>query len=70
MIGSSDNSGAVVVGALMCGTECSRFKSRFMLFSLVEIFIFLQAIPARSQYSMLQQLTSKAHNGNQSCAHS
>ena len=29
MIGSSDNSGGVVVGALVCGTECSRFKSRF-----------------------------------------
>ena len=31
MIGSSDNSGGVVVGALMCGTECSRFESCFML---------------------------------------
>ena len=31
MIGSSDNSGGVVVGALVCGTECSGFKSRFML---------------------------------------
>ena len=35
MIGSSGNSGGVVVGALVCGTECSRFKSRFILsFSL------------------------------------
>ena len=43
MIGSSDNSCGVVVGALVCGTECSGFKSRFMLrfffFSLVEIFL-------------------------------
>ena len=31
MIGSSDNSGGVVVGALACGTEYSEFKSRFML---------------------------------------
>ena len=31
MIGSSDNSGGVVVGALVCGTECSGFKSHFML---------------------------------------
>ena len=29
MIGSSDNSGGVVVGALVCETECSGFKSRF-----------------------------------------
>ena len=45
MIGSSDNSGGVVVGALVCGTECSGFESRFMLivffFSLVEIFLSL-----------------------------
>ena len=42
MIGSSDNSGGVVAGALVCGTKCSGFKSRFMidfLFSLVEIFL-------------------------------
>ena len=33
MIGSSDNSGGVVVGAFnfVYGTECSGFKSRFML---------------------------------------
>ena len=31
MIGSSDNSGGVVVGSLVCGTECSGFESRFML---------------------------------------
>ena len=31
MIGSSNNSGGVVVGALVCGIECSGFKSRFML---------------------------------------
>ena len=31
MIGSSDNSGGVVVGALVCGAECSGFESRFML---------------------------------------
>ena len=31
MIGSNDNSGGVVVGALVCGTECSGFESRFML---------------------------------------
>ena len=30
MIDSSDNSGDVVVGALVCGTECSGFESRFM----------------------------------------
>ena len=43
MIGSSDKSGGVVVGALVCGTECSGFQSRFMMllffFSLVEIFL-------------------------------
>ena len=40
MIGSSDNSGGVVVGALVCGTERSRFKSRFMLrfFQLLKFF--------------------------------
>ena len=39
-IGSSDvnNSGGVVVGALVCGTECSWFKSRFMLFHLLKCF--------------------------------
>ena len=31
MIGSNDNSSGVVVGALVCGTECSGFESRFML---------------------------------------
>ena len=31
MIGSSNNSSGVVVKALVCGTECSRFKSHFML---------------------------------------
>ena len=31
MIASSDNSGGVVVGALVCGTECSGFKSCFIL---------------------------------------
>ena len=33
MIGSSYNSGGVVVGALVCGIECrySGFESRFML---------------------------------------
>ena len=31
MIGSSDKSGGVVVGALVCGTECSGFQSRFMM---------------------------------------
>ena len=31
MIGSSDNSGGVVVGAVVFGTECSGFKFRFML---------------------------------------
>ena len=31
MIGSSDNSSGVVVGALVYGTECSGFKSRFIL---------------------------------------
>ena len=42
MTGSSNNIGGVVVGALVCGTECSGFESRFMLiffFSLVEIFL-------------------------------
>ena len=31
MIGSRENSGGVVVGAVVCGTECysSGFKSRF-----------------------------------------
>ena len=27
MIGSNDNSGGVVAGALVCGTECSGFES-------------------------------------------
>ena len=43
MIGSSINSGGVVVGALVCGTECSGFKSRFMLcffFHLLKFFKF------------------------------
>ena len=31
MIGSSDNSGGVVVGTLVCGTECREFKSHFVL---------------------------------------
>ena len=31
MIGSSDNSGGVVVGAVVCGTEYNGFKSRFTL---------------------------------------
>ena len=31
MIGSRDNSGGVVVGALVCGMECSGFKSCFIL---------------------------------------
>ena len=31
MIGSSDNSSGVVVGALVCGTECGGFESHFML---------------------------------------
>ena len=31
MIGSSDNSSGVVIGGLVCGTECSGFESRFML---------------------------------------
>ena len=32
MIGSSDNSGGVVVEALVCGIECSGFKSHIILF--------------------------------------
>ena len=31
MIGSSNDSGGVVAGALVCGTECSRFKSHVIL---------------------------------------
>ena len=31
MVCSSDNSGDVVVEALVCGTECSGSKSGFML---------------------------------------
>ena len=31
MIGSSDNNAGVMVGTLVCGTECSGFKSCFML---------------------------------------
>ena len=31
MIGSSDNSGGVVIGALVCGTECCGFESHFIL---------------------------------------
>ena len=38
MIGSSDNSGGVVVGILVCGTECSGFNIAFCFdLSLVEI---------------------------------
>ena len=53
MIGSSDNSGGVVVGALVCGTECSEFKSRFILcfffcFTCQNFSKFSRAIPARS----------------------
>ena len=43
MAAAPGNSGGVVVGALVCGIECSGFKSRFILcffsFSLVEIFL-------------------------------
>ena len=31
MIASSENSGGAVVGAFVCGTECNRFKYRFIL---------------------------------------
>ena len=55
MIGSSDNSGGVMVGALVRGTECSGFKSRFIyaliVFHLSKFSKFSQAIPVRSQYS-------------------
>ena len=54
MIGSSNNSGGVVVGAVVCGTECSGFKSRFMLvfffsFSLVEIFLSSRRISVHNE---------------------
>ena len=32
MIGGSNNSGGVVVGAVACRTECSGFKSRLRFF--------------------------------------
>ena len=38
MIGSSDNSSGVVVGILVCETECSAFKSCFMLYALIFFF--------------------------------
>ena len=40
MIGSSNNSGGVVVGVLVCGTECSGFESRFMLYCFFFLFTF------------------------------
>ena len=56
MIGSSDNSGGVVVGALVCGTECSGFESRFMLivffFSLFEIFLSSRRISVHNGIQM------------------
>ena len=61
MIGSSDNSGGVVVGALVCGIVAdSNLALCFDFFSLVDTMIFLssrmisRAIPARIQYSTLQ----------------
>ena len=70
MIGSSGNSGGVVVGALVCGTECSGFKSRSILsFSLVKFFSkFSRAIPARSQYSMLHLIKSHFGLTNKVCS--
>ena len=50
MIGNSDNSGGLVVGALVCGTECSGFKSRFMLrFSLVEVYLSSRRISVHNE---------------------
>ena len=40
MIGSSDNSGGVVVGALACGTECSGSKSCFICFDIFSTLFF------------------------------
>ena len=59
MIGSSDNSGGVVVGALACGIVVgSNLAFCFFFFSLVDIFDssrrISRAIPARIQYSTLQ----------------
>ena len=62
IIGSSDNSGGVVVGALVCREQnvagstlalCSDFF--FFLFTCRNFFKFLRATPARSQYSMLHK---------------
>ena len=38
-----DNSGGIVVGAIVCRIECSGFESRFILrfFSLLEVFLVL-----------------------------
>ena len=42
MTGSSDNSSGVVVGALVCETECSGFKSLYaLIFFHLSIFKFL-----------------------------
>ena len=61
MIGRSNNSGGVVVGALVCGTECSWVKSRFIatliVFTCRNFYKFSRTIPARSQYSTLHQFT-------------
>ena len=39
MIGSSNNSGGVVVGALVCGTECSGFESRFRPYKILYLIL-------------------------------
>ena len=52
MIGSSGNSGGVVVGALVCGTECNGFtvESRVMLrFSLIEIYLSSRRISVHNE---------------------
>ena len=59
MIGSSDNSGGIVVGALVCGIVVgSNLVLCLDFFSLVDIFLSSRrigrAIPARIQYSTLQ----------------
>ena len=38
MIGSSDNSGGVVVGALVCGTECTGSNLALCFFFHLSIF--------------------------------
>ena len=52
MIGSTDNSSGVVVGALVCRTKCSGFKSCFIL----GFFIVLENFPSSRRNSVHNEI--------------